>query len=109
MSTSKNRHTPIAYMSAGPNVLWTLAPRGQSDSSYHFGADVSSLSQFATEDEVTPRAQSRGVESRSSLAESYLLLITLRSHVAVRLAACGLRLAACCLLLAAYRSLLTTY
>ena len=48
MSTSRNRGTPIHYMSGEANVLWELAPREESDAAYHCGADISML------DEVTP-------------------------------------------------------
>jgi len=53
MSTSKNRTTPIDYMDeSAANVLWSLRPQAQSDSGFHCGASISSLSQFAAEDEV---------------------------------------------------------
>jgi hypothetical protein len=53
MSTSRRRDTPIEYMdSLGPNVLWELHPRIESDTAYHYGADISMLSQFAAEAEV---------------------------------------------------------
>jgi hypothetical protein len=52
MSTSKNRETPIHYMGGSANVLWELAPSGESDMAYHRGADVGILSQFAGEEEV---------------------------------------------------------
>jgi len=54
MSTSRQRETPIDYMDAGggPNVLWELQPRAESDAAYHHGADISMLSQFAAEAEV---------------------------------------------------------
>ena len=54
MSTSRNRQTPIDYMAEGEhakNVLWCLAPREQSDSAYHCGADISRLSQYRGEEE----------------------------------------------------------
>ena len=52
MSTSRARATPIAYMGAGPNVLWALQPRTESDAAYHTGADISLLSQFGREAET---------------------------------------------------------
>ena len=52
MSTSRNRGTPIHYMSGEANVLWELAPREESDAAYHCGADISMLSQFGAEEEV---------------------------------------------------------
>ena len=52
MSTSRNRSTPIHYMSGEANVLWELAPREESDAAYHCGADISMLSQFGAEEEV---------------------------------------------------------
>ena len=53
MSTSRKRETPIDYMDVhGPNVLWELQPRAESDTAYHHGADISMLSQYAAEAEV---------------------------------------------------------
>ena len=52
VSTSKNRQTPIEYMGDGKNVLWELAPVGQSDGALHIGADISTLSQFSAEEEM---------------------------------------------------------
>ncbi len=53
MSTSRQRETPIAYMDGtGPNVLWRLQCRAESDAAYHRGADISMLSQYAGEREV---------------------------------------------------------
>ena len=52
MSTSKNQHTPIAYMRPGKNVLWRLNATVDSDTAYHRGADISMISQFAGEDEI---------------------------------------------------------
>lgn len=53
MSTSRNRQTPIDYMStSGENVLWALRAQPESDSGYHSGADIGMLSQFAAEAEV---------------------------------------------------------
>ena len=54
MSTSRRRETPIDYMDAtgGPNVLWELQPRTETDTAYHHGADISMLSQYAAEAEV---------------------------------------------------------
>lgn len=52
MSTSKNRATPIHYMGGAANVLWELAPSGESDMAYHRGASVEMISQFAGEEEV---------------------------------------------------------
>jgi hypothetical protein len=36
----------------GPNVLWRLQCRAESDAAYHRGADISMLSQYAGEREV---------------------------------------------------------
>ena len=52
MSTSKNLHTPIAYMRDEFNVLWELEAGEPSDDAYHRGGDISMLSQYAHEDEV---------------------------------------------------------
>jgi len=52
MSTSKNRDTPIHYMSGDANVLWELRPSGESDMAYHRGASIEMLSQYAGEEEV---------------------------------------------------------
>ncbi|KAL1521882.1 hypothetical protein AB1Y20_021533 [Prymnesium parvum] len=52
MSTSRHRQTPIDYMEGSANVLWELAPMGESDVAYHCGADISMISQFAGEREV---------------------------------------------------------
>ena len=53
MSTSCSRETPISYMEPdGPNVLWELYPRKESDGGFHHGADISLLSQFPCEKEV---------------------------------------------------------
>ena len=37
---------------AGPNVLWSLRPSRETDTGFHYGADISLLSQFAAEQEV---------------------------------------------------------
>eukprot|EP00932_Pfiesteria_piscicida_P018621 SRR837773.5471.p3 GENE.SRR837773.5471~~SRR837773.5471.p3 ORF type:complete len:150 (+),score=53.34 SRR837773.5471:351-800(+) len=52
MSTSRNEVTPIHYMGKGVNVLWRLQPSMQTDAGFHYGADISMLSQFCGEDEV---------------------------------------------------------
>jgi len=53
MSTSKNEQTPINYMgSCSNNVLWELRCEKPSDAAFHYGADISPLSQFAGEDEL---------------------------------------------------------
>ena len=52
MSTSRRRATPVQYMGAAENVLWSLQPGAESDSGFHSGADVSLLSQFAAEEET---------------------------------------------------------
>ena len=50
MSTSSVAATCINYMQErGPNVLWQLTPRMEDDAGFHRGADISSLSQFASE------------------------------------------------------------
>lgn len=53
MSCSRNRSTPIQYMSQHvPNVLWEVQPASESDAAYHHGADISMISQFSEELEV---------------------------------------------------------
>jgi len=53
MSTSRQCETPVHYMASGtPNVLWKLEPKPETDDGFHFGADISMLSQFAAEKEV---------------------------------------------------------
>ena len=53
MSTSRSRQAPIDYMSTtAENVMWALQPQCESDSAYHYGADISMLSQFGEEKEV---------------------------------------------------------
>ena len=53
MSTSRQVETPIDYMDpAGENLLWKLQTNEPDDSGFHFGADISMLSQFAGEREV---------------------------------------------------------
>ena len=54
MSTSRTIKTPLSYLSdfPGRNVLWELHPTAETDDGFHFGADLSSLSQFAAEEEV---------------------------------------------------------
>ena len=52
MSTSSTRDAPIDYMGDGPNVLWSLQPRPESDIGFHVGADIRMLSQFTSEAEV---------------------------------------------------------
>lgn len=52
-STSRNRQTPLSYMGSGEtNILWQLHPQLESDVGYHYGADITLLSQFAREEEV---------------------------------------------------------
>jgi len=74
MSTSKNKATPVDYMSnTSGNVLWELQPSLESDIAFHRGADISMLSQFKAEDEVLfppctllvfqPRASHQSVSS----------------------------------------------
>jgi len=52
MSVSKNKQTPMDYMGPGRNVLWRLAPGAETSGAYHYGADISSLSQYAGEEEI---------------------------------------------------------
>lgn len=53
MSTSRSIDTPLDYMAEdGANVMWELCTRPESNNGYHLGADVSMLSQFASEEEV---------------------------------------------------------
>ena len=48
MSTSRNKETPVSYMSGeGHNVLWVLHPSKQSTEGFHHGANVAMLSQCA--------------------------------------------------------------
>ena len=50
MSTTRTKPTAIGYMSDElPNVLWELRPEPPSAEGFHFGADVSMLSQFGAE------------------------------------------------------------
>lgn len=39
-------------MSAEKNVMWRLRANPETDDGYHYGADVSILSQFARENEI---------------------------------------------------------
>ena len=53
MSTSRDKMTSLMYMDAhGPNVLWEVFPAAPTPEGFHFGADVSMLSQFSHETEV---------------------------------------------------------
>ena len=52
MSTSRDRHVPVGYLDLDQNVLWHLEPSLESDAGYHYGADISLLSQFGKEKEV---------------------------------------------------------
>ena len=53
MSTSRNRQTPVGFMTEGrPNLLWQFQPKKESDAAFHRGADISMLSQFSEEEEV---------------------------------------------------------
>ena len=53
MSTSRNRQTPVGFMTeGGPNLLWQLQPKKESDAAFHRGAGISMLSQFSEEEEV---------------------------------------------------------
>ena len=54
MSTSRNRETPISYMSenSGHNVLWVLEPSAQGTEGFHHGANVAMLSQYPREEEI---------------------------------------------------------
>ena len=52
MSTSKKKEAPIQYMSPGKNVLWQLHTEPDSDAGFHRGADISMLSQHASEHEI---------------------------------------------------------
>ena len=52
MSTSKERHVPIDYMDdEGANVLWQLNAVPMTSEGYHYGADISCLSQYGHEKE----------------------------------------------------------
>ena len=51
MSTSMSQSTPIDYMKGASNVLWELCTRPEDEHGYHQGADVSMVSQFASERE----------------------------------------------------------
>jgi len=53
MSTSRTVDVAMAYMSeTSANVLWEVQPAPPSAEGFHFGADVSMLSQFASESEI---------------------------------------------------------
>ena len=52
LSASKDKQTPISYMGPGANVLWRLHASTDSDAGFHRGADISMLSQHASENEV---------------------------------------------------------
>ena len=53
LSTSRGRETPIDYMGSDcDNVLWAIQPSRETDTGFHYGADVSMLSQFSSEQEV---------------------------------------------------------
>ena len=52
MSTSRDKCTPTNFMGGGANVLWVLHPAAESDTAYHMGASVRTLSQYAEEEEV---------------------------------------------------------
>jgi len=53
MSTTRQAGTTIAYMSREMrNVLWKIRGQSETGSGYHFGADLSMLSQFAAEKEI---------------------------------------------------------
>ena len=53
MSTSSGEATPIHYMAAAPkpNLLWEIRCRAEDDAGFHFGADISFLSQYCAEAE----------------------------------------------------------
>ena len=75
MSVSRNRQTPIDYMGLGHNVLWRLAPGLETPGAFHYGADISGLSQFAGEEEIlfppcTMLVASTEGESRKDLEEA---------------------------------------
>jgi hypothetical protein len=53
MSTSRSKETPVKFLDPeGTNVLWRLNTRAPDDAGYHYGADISELSQFQGEREV---------------------------------------------------------
>jgi len=58
MSTSTRRTTPLDYMAEGQgkddvhNLLWVIRAKRESASGFHYGADISHLSQFQQEAEV---------------------------------------------------------
>jgi len=73
MSTSCNRATPVQYMDEnGPNVLWSLRPSRETDAGFHYGANISLLSQFAAEEEVVfpPCTMLQVIEAADSAAAS---------------------------------------
>lgn len=54
MSTTYEKEVCQQYMDkSGPNVLWELTAVEESDEAFHLGADVSLLSQFPKEREIT--------------------------------------------------------
>ena len=55
MSTSTKKATAVSYMShdaAEQNILWEVRPAAPTSEAFHYGADVSMLSQFHHETEV---------------------------------------------------------
>ena len=52
MSCSRSKQTPVDYLHGSHNVLWQLQPSEEDDTGYHHGADISAISQFASEEEV---------------------------------------------------------
>jgi hypothetical protein len=54
MSTTYEKEVCQQYMDkSGPNLLWELTAVEESDEAFHLGADVSLLSQFPKEREIT--------------------------------------------------------
>ena len=53
-STSHDKEVATHYMASDgkPNVLWVIHPKPETTGGYHYGADVSMLSQYAAEREV---------------------------------------------------------
>ena len=71
MSTSRETATGIRYMSNDAeeqNVLWEVCPAAPTSEAFHFGADVSMLSQFDHESEVLFPPGAAAVERAWALA-----------------------------------------
>ena len=71
MSTSSNAATCISYMQPdGPNVLWKLHPKTETDSGFHRGADISMLSQVCAPDAHLTRTWHAHADTRMACASA---------------------------------------